>query len=65
MKAGVDLTAAVAGFAGLDDRKQKRSNTGVLVFSLFATRLPAKAGRQIDAGSVTLHPDFMSCMTSW
>jgi hypothetical protein len=26
---------------------------------------PGEAGRQIDAGSVTLHPIFMSLMTSW
>jgi len=24
-----------------------------------------EAGRRIDAGSVTLHPNFMSLMSSW
>jgi hypothetical protein len=51
---------------GLDERENKSaSDAGALVFSLVETHEPGEAGRRIDAGSVTLHPNFMSLMSSW
>jgi len=36
------------------------------LFSIVTTnRVAAKGGCRIDAGSVTLHPNFMSLMSSW
>jgi len=51
---------------GLEEQENKSAlSSRALVFSLFETHEPGGAGRQIDAGSVTLHPSFVSFMTSW
>jgi len=62
MKAAVDLTAGLAGL-GWSRRSKSRTPTGqgAFLFSIVSTnRQAAEGGRQIDGGSVPLHPSFMS-----
>ena len=67
MKAGVDLTAALGGLSWVwKSEKTKARRSQALLFSHSSgLTSPAEPGSQIDAGSVTLHPSFMSFMTSW